>query len=64
MKRPTIIIAGILLFVALLIVLDALYIVSETNQVIITQFGEPMGGAITSPGLHVKAPVIQKANYL
>ncbi len=63
MKRPIIIITGILLFVALLIFLDALYIVSETNQVIITQFGEPMGGAVISPGLHVKVPVIQKANY-
>jgi membrane protease subunit HflC len=63
MKRPMIILIGILLFVAFLILIDALYTVSETNQVIITQFGEPMGGAITSPGLHVKVPVIQKANY-
>ncbi len=63
MKRPIIILIGISLFVVFLIVIDALYIVSETNQVIITQFGEPMGGAITSPGLHVKVPVIQKANY-
>jgi membrane protease subunit HflC len=42
---------------------SALYIVSETNQVIITQFGEPIGDAITSPGLHLKVPFIQKANY-
>jgi membrane protease subunit HflC len=50
-------------FVIIVILLSALYTVSETNQVIITQFGEPIGGAITSPGLHVKAPFIQKANY-
>lgn len=47
----------------LIILLDALYIVSETNQVIITQFGEPKGGAISSPGLHFKTPFIQKAHY-
>jgi len=49
--------------VIFIVFIDALYVVSETNQVIITQFGEPIGGAITSPGLHVKIPFIQKANY-
>jgi membrane protease subunit HflC len=57
-----IILAAIAFFV-LIILLDALYVVSETNQVIITQFGEPIGGAITTPGLHIKAPFIQKTNY-
>lgn len=50
-------------FVVLVVLLNAFYIVSETNQVIITQFGEPIGNAITTPGLHLKAPFIQKANY-
>lgn len=50
-------------FVVLIVLLNSLYIVSEMNQVIITQFGEPIGGAITSPGLHLKVPFIQKANY-
>lgn len=50
-------------FVALIVLLDALYIVSETNQVIITQFGEPIGGAITKAGVHFKMPFIQKTNY-
>jgi membrane protease subunit HflC len=57
-----VIIAGTAL-VVFIILIDALYVVSETNQVIITQFGEPKGGAITSPGLHIKVPFIQKANY-
>ncbi len=48
--------------VVLMVLVDALYIVSETNQVIITQFGEPKGDAITSPGMHIKAPFIQKVN--
>ncbi len=49
--------------VLILFFFDVLYIVSETNQVIITQFGEPMGGTVSNPGLHIKAPMIQKANY-
>ncbi len=48
---------------ALLLLLDAVYVVSETNQVIITQFGDPIGGAITKAGLHFKLPFIQKTNY-
>jgi membrane protease subunit HflC len=49
--------------VVLLILADAVYIVSEINQVVITQFGEPIGGAITSAGMHIKFPFIQKTNY-
>jgi len=64
MKKPAInILIGVVAFVILIILIDALYIVSETNQVIITQFGEPKGEAITSPGLHAKTPFIQKANF-
>lgn len=49
---------------ALILVLgDALFIVSETDQVIITQFGEPKGGALTSPGIHLKVPFIQKTHF-
>jgi membrane protease subunit HflC len=36
--------------------------VDETEQVVITQFGEIMGAPITSPGLNFKVPFIQKAN--
>ncbi|MFP4082515.1 MAG: protease modulator HflC [Candidatus Aminicenantes bacterium] len=50
-------------FVGLIVLLDALYIVSETNQVIITQFGDPIGGTITKPGLRGKIPFIQKAHF-
>ena len=39
------------------------YIVNEQEQVIITQFGEPQGVAITEPGLKAKIPFLQKANY-
>ena len=39
------------------------YIVGETDQVVITQFGDPKGDPVTTPGLHFKVPFIRKANY-
>jgi membrane protease subunit HflC len=64
MNRTTkiIILTGGLLAL-LLVLVDSAYVVSETNQVVVTQFGEPIGGAVTSAGLHFKAPFIQKANF-
>ena len=50
-------------FAILVVLLNVFYVVSETKQVIITQFGEPIGDAVTKPGLHLKVPFIQKANY-
>lgn len=64
MKAPANkIVIGIIVFFGLILLFDAFYIVSEMNQVIITQFGEPIGGTISNPGLHVKVPLIQKANF-
>jgi len=42
---------------------SAVYIVDETQQVIITQFGDPVGEAITEPGIKFKMPFIQVANF-
>ena len=56
-----IIIAGIILVMALFFT-GAAYTVREFEQVIITQFGEVKGDAVTEPGLHFKIPFIQKAN--
>ncbi|MBC8415377.1 MAG: protease modulator HflC [Candidatus Cloacimonetes bacterium] len=54
----------IIFVVALLIVISsALYILDERQQVIITQFGDPIGDAITNAGLHIKIPFIQKVHY-
>ena len=50
--------------IALLVVLNqTLYTVGETEQVILTQFGEPVGEPVVEPGLHVKVPFIQRPNY-
>ena len=55
-------IAAPLIMLAVLVVLIAggmFYQVDETEQVIVTQFGEPVRGPITTPGLKMKVPFIQ-----
>jgi len=42
-----------------LLLLASVYTVSETEQVILTQFGRPLGGVLKEPGLHLKVPFIQ-----
>lgn len=58
----TLLIGGALSILVIATLYSALYTVSETEQVVITQFGEPIGQAITQPGLHVKLPFAQEAN--
>ncbi len=41
-----------------LIGVNSFYILNESEQAIITQFGKPVGGRIDKAGLHVKAPMI------
>jgi membrane protease subunit HflC len=56
---------GILAAVAVVIMLifGSAYVVDETEQVVVTQFGRIVGDAVTEPGLKFKMPFIQKANY-
>ncbi len=42
--------------------MGAVYTVSEVEQVIITQFGKPVGNPVTTSGLKVKLPFIQDVN--
>jgi len=51
--------AVILAIAVLFLAWSSVYTVSETEQVILTQFGRPVGDAITEPGLHAKIPFIQ-----
>ena len=55
---------GVVLGLVVLVLLGGkpLYTVTETNQAIITQFGNPIGDPVTEPGLHLKLPYIQTAN--
>ena len=57
---------GVSLIVVVFLLLlfgGAFFIVNESEQVVITQFGEPVDQPITQPGLNFKIPLIQKANY-
>lgn len=57
-------IAGIIaLFVALFVLFSSLFIVSEREQAIVVQFGEPKN-VIRKPGLHFKIPLLQQVIYL
>jgi len=62
-NRAVLVILALVAIVVLLVVGGAFYIVDETQQVIITQFGEPIGEAVSSPGLKMKVPFIQTANF-
>lgn len=55
-------IAGVFLLMRLF--LGCFYTVHQTEQVIITQFGKPVGDPSTEPGLHFKLPLIQDVNRI
>jgi membrane protease subunit HflC len=62
MKVPAKVLIGVLIALVFLAE-SALYTVDETEQVVITQLGRPVGRPITEAGLKLKVPFIQKANY-
>ena len=51
--------AFVALGVVALVVSQATYIVDESEQTILTQFGKPVGEAVTEPGLNFKLPFVQ-----
>jgi membrane protease subunit HflC len=61
--NPKLIALVVLVGFALIVMFDGVFLVYETEQVIITQFGNPVGGPIIDPGVHLKVPFIQKANF-
>ncbi|HVF72820.1 MAG TPA: protease modulator HflC [Chthoniobacterales bacterium] len=51
-------------FIFIRLIFDCFYTVHQTKQVIVTQFGKPVGDPITEPGLHMKLPLIQAVNRI
>lgn len=49
--------------VALFLFSQSTYVVDETEQVVVTQFGKPVGNAITTPGMKFKVPFIQTTHF-
>ncbi|MFB0519807.1 MAG: protease modulator HflC [Desulfatiglandales bacterium] len=52
-----------LIIVVIFFLLGAVYVVDETEQVVVTQFGKAIGKPKKDPGLYFKIPIIQQANY-
>ena len=50
------------LVVGLFLLMSSIYTVNEVEQVIITQFGKPVGQPVTEAGLKFKVPFIQEVN--
>lgn len=59
--KSILIITAIIIFI--IVLSSSVFIVEEKDQVVITQFGKPVGKAITEPGMNFKLPLIQSTNY-
>ena len=52
----------VVLLIGVYVTMSSIYTVSEVEQVIITQFGKPVGEPVTDAGLKLKVPFIQDVN--
>jgi membrane protease subunit HflC len=52
----------VFLGIAAFVLFSAVYTVNEVQQMIITQFGKPVGEPVTTAGLKIKVPFIQEVN--
>jgi len=62
MKKFSLVILAIIVVVAGLVASSALFTVHQTQQALILQFGNPIR-VVQDPGLHVKMPFVQEAEY-
>lgn len=61
--KPKNILIIIVVVVIAIVGFSSIFILNETQQAIVTQFGKPVGGPRTEPGLNFKVPFIQKTQY-
>ncbi len=64
MKSFGAIVAAFAALMLLAVLAGSFYTIDQTKQVIITQFGKPVGEPITEPGLHFKTPFVQDVNRI
>ena len=62
MNRTRQLVILLVLVIGSYVLMSSIYSVSEVEQMIITQFGKPVGAPVTSAGLKVKLPFIQEVN--
>ncbi len=63
MKGKKILYISLLILLGIIVLAQSAYVVKETEQVVVTQFGKPIGEPDTEPGLYFKTPFVQKANF-
>ncbi len=63
MKQTQYIILAIVAFIVLAVMASAVFVVNEREQVIVTQFGKPVGDPIAEPGIHFKLPFFQETHF-
>ena len=64
MKKGIFVITALIAQLIFLIATGSIFTVREDQQVILTQFGKPVGDPLVKPGLKFKVPFIQVANKL
>lgn len=64
MKNTYLSIVGILVALVAFVLWNSVYTVNPTEQIVITQFGDPIGDPIVEPGLHFKVPFVQVVNRI
>ncbi len=62
MKGVKAVILTLLLLAGIFVLANSIYTVNEVQQIIITQFGKPVGEPVTEAGLKFKMPFIQEVN--
>jgi membrane protease subunit HflC len=53
---------SVLALLVIILLFASTYVVPEWEQVVITQFGDPVGDPVTKAGLHFKLPFVQAVN--
>lgn len=59
LRNSILLLSGVLIII---LAINGTYIVNESQQVIITQFGKPIGKPVTQPGIYFKIPFIQETH--
>lgn len=62
MSKNKIMVSAVIIILLLIGISQTLYVVNEREQVVITQFGRPVGKAVTQAGIQFKVPFIQTVN--
>jgi membrane protease subunit HflC len=63
MNRQLLAIVGVVLVAAGILAMSSFFIVDQTEQALVLQFGEPRRPPIREPGLYVKRPFIENVVY-